>query len=112
MEKSVILKGKWVQLEPMNISHADGLVAASAADPDLYNWSPVPQGKEEVLKYIQTAIEWREMGKAEPFAIVRVSDGAVIGSTRLWNLENWLWKPGSPRFHSNFPDTCEIGYTG
>jgi N-acetyltransferase len=111
MEKSIVLKGKYVWLEPMDYSHADGLVVASAEDSNLYKWSPVPQGKEEVLKYIQTAVEWREAGKAEPFVIIRVSDGVVIGSTRLWNLEKWLWKPGSPRYHWNFPDTCEIGYT-
>lgn len=111
MEKSVILNGKRIRLEPMDFSHVDGLTAASAADPDLYKWSPVPQGKEEVLKYIQTAIEWREDGKAEPFVITRVSDGVVIGSTRLFNLEKWLWKPGSKRYNWAFPDTCEIGYT-
>jgi N-acetyltransferase len=111
MEKSDTLKGKWIQLEPMDFSHADGLTAASAADPDLYKWSPVPQGKEEVLKYIQTATEWRDAGKAEPFVITRLSDGVVVGSTRFFNLEKWLWKPGSRRYNWAYPDTCEIGYT-
>ena len=111
MEKSAILKGKYVRLEPMDIRHADGLVSASASDPILYKWSPVPQGKEEVLKYIQTAIEWREAGKAEPFVVIREKDGVVIGSTRIWNLERWLWKPGNPKYNSGNPDTCEIGYT-
>ena len=67
MEKSVILNGKRIRLEPMGFSHMDGLAAASATDPDLYKWSPVPQGKEEVLKYIQTAIEWREIGESRTF---------------------------------------------
>ncbi len=26
-------------------------------------------------------------------------------------MEKWLWRPGSPRFNWEFPDTCEIGYT-
>src|SRR5277367_6271715 len=111
MEKSAILKGKYVWLEPMGFSHTDGLASASASDISLYKWSPVPQGKEEVRKYIQTAIDLRDAGKAEPFVIIRVSDGAVIGSTRLWNLDRWLWKPDSPRYNGEFPDTCEIGYT-
>ena len=111
MEKSVALKGKYVWLEPMEFRHADGLTSASASDISLYKWSPVPQGKEEMSKYIQTAIDWREAGKAEPFVIFRISDGAVIGSTRIWNLEKWLWKPENPRYNWEFPDTCEIGYT-
>ncbi|HSZ35015.1 MAG TPA: GNAT family protein [Puia sp.] len=111
MEKSVTLQGKWIRLEPMDFSHSDGLAAAAALDRDLYKWSPVLQGKDQAHKYIQTAIEWREAGKADPFVIVREHDGLVIGSTRLWNLEKWAWSPDSPRFGWKFPDTCEIGYS-
>jgi RimJ/RimL family protein N-acetyltransferase len=46
-----------------------------------------------------------------PFAIVRASDGAVIGSTRFWNIERWSWPPGHVRHGRPFPDACEIGYT-
>jgi RimJ/RimL family protein N-acetyltransferase len=111
MEKAVVLNGKYVRLEPMDFIHVDGLTQASSSDISLYKWSPVPQGKEEVHKYIQTAIEWREAGKAIPYVIIRISDGAMIGSTRFWNLDKWLWKPDSPRYNWQFPDTCEIGYT-
>ncbi len=111
MKTSVVLKGKYVRLESMDFRHTEGLAAASALDPSLYKWSPVPQGQDEVHKYIQTAIEWREAGKAVPFVIVRELDDVVIGSTRFFNLEKWLWKPGSSRFNWEFPDTCEIGYT-
>ncbi len=111
MEKSVTLQGKGIRLEPMDFSHIDGLVAAAAMDRDLYKWSPVMEGKEQARKYIQTAIEWRDAGKADPFVVVRQIDGMVIGSTRLWNLEKWAWSPDSSRFGWKFPDTCEIGYT-
>ena len=46
-----------------------------------------------------------------PFAIVRVADGVVIGSTRFWNLERWSWPQGHPSHGRNLPDVCEIGYT-
>ena len=48
---------------------------------------------------------------AVPFAIVRMDDGVVIGSTRFWNLERWAWPQGHPRHAHKFPDACEIGYT-
>jgi N-acetyltransferase len=111
LEKTGILQGKHIRLEPLDNQHAEGLVSAAASDISLYQWSAVPQGFNEVLVYIQTAKDLRETGKAVPFAIVRESDGLVIGSTRFWNLERWLWKPGAPRYGTEFPDTCEIGYT-
>jgi RimJ/RimL family protein N-acetyltransferase len=105
------LSGKLVRLEPLNHSFANALVAASATDPSLYKWSPVPQGKIAVDRYIETALAWRDAGTAFPFAIVRVSDSEVVGSTRFWNLEQWAWPEGAARHGRHFPDVCEIGHT-
>jgi RimJ/RimL family protein N-acetyltransferase len=106
-----VLQGRHVCLEPLERRHVDGLVAAAAADPSLYRWSPVPQGAQEVAGYVQTALAWQDAGTAVPFAIVRVSDGLVIGSTRFWNLERWSWPEGHPSHGRGLPDVCEIGYT-
>lgn len=86
-------------------------MAASAVDPSLYQWSPVPQGKAQATNYVETALAWRDAGTAVPFAIVRMNDDAVIGSTRFWNLERWAWRQGHPRRSRQFPEACEIGYT-
>lgn len=75
--ETVELAGRHVRLEPLDYRHVDGFVYA-ADDPTLYRWSPVPQGKAEAVKYIETALTWRNAGTAEPFAIVRVADGVVI----------------------------------
>jgi RimJ/RimL family protein N-acetyltransferase len=109
--ESFELSGFHVRLKPLDHSHVDGLVMAAAADPSLYQWSPVPQGKAAAMSYIHTALAWRDAGSAVPFAIVRASDGAVIGSTRFWNIERWSWPPGHVRHGRPFPDACEIGYT-
>jgi RimJ/RimL family protein N-acetyltransferase len=109
--ESLVLSGKHVRLEPLDHRHIDGLVAASAVDRSLYQWSPVPQGKAEAIRYVDTALEWRDAGSAVPFAIIRVDDGVVIGSTRFFNLERWAWPPGHPRYGRQDPDACEIGYT-
>src|SRR5438132_2280426 len=89
--EGLVLPGTHVRLEPLDRRHIDGLVAAAAADPSLYQWSLVPQGKVEVSGYVETALAWRDAGSAVPYATVRADDGAVIGSTRGWNLERWSW---------------------
>jgi RimJ/RimL family protein N-acetyltransferase len=109
--ESLSLPGRYVHLEPLEHGHIDGLVAAAAADPSLYEWSLVPQGKAEMTSYIDTAQTWRNAGSAVPFAIVRADDGVVIGSTRFWNLERWPWPPWHLSHDRNTPDACEIGYT-
>jgi RimJ/RimL family protein N-acetyltransferase len=109
--EALVLTGRQVRLEPLNHRIVDGLVAAAAADPSLYQWSPVPQGRVEAACYVDTALNWQEAGTAVPFAIIRMDDGLVIGSTRFWNLERWAWPPGNPRHSRHLPDVCEIGYT-
>jgi RimJ/RimL family protein N-acetyltransferase len=100
-----------VRLEALARRHVEGLAMAAAGDRDLYRWSPVPQGTEETIRYVETALAWREQGKAETFATVRVADGVVIGSTRFFDLEKWAWPEGHPRHGRVHPDGCEIGYT-
>jgi RimJ/RimL family protein N-acetyltransferase len=107
----LVLAGSDVRLEPLEHAHVDGLVVAAAGDPALYQWSPVPQGRAAAITYVDTALAWREAGSAVPFAIVRASDGAVMGSTRFWNVERWAWPAGHARHGRPFPDACEIGYT-
>jgi RimJ/RimL family protein N-acetyltransferase len=107
----LLLTGRHVRLEPLDHIHAEGLANAAAADPSLYLWSPVPQGIAAATQYIDTALAWRDAGKATPFAIVRVEDGAVIGSTRCFDIERWAWPQDHPRYGRENPDVCEIGYT-
>lgn len=105
------LQGKHIRLEPLEQRHVDGLVAASSEDPDLYRWTPVPQGKGEATSYVETALGWQDAGTAVAFAILRADNGTVIGSTRFWNLERWAWPANHPSHGRGLPDACEIGYT-
>lgn len=121
-----MLHGRHIRLEPLEHHHIDGLALASkndaaendavgnnaaGNDAELYRWSPVPQGKVEAVKYVETALAWRDAGTAVPFAIVRIADDVIIGSSRFWNLERWAWPPGHPSHGREYPDACEIGYT-
>jgi RimJ/RimL family protein N-acetyltransferase len=111
MGPNVELIGRHVRLEPLDLKHVGALVAAAAPDPSLYRWSPVPQGRAEAQKYVETALAWQAAGTALPFATVRLSHGVVIGSTRFWNIERWAWPQGHDRHGRGLPDACEIGYS-
>lgn len=106
-----VLSGKHIRLEPLQQRHATGLVEAAASDRSRYQWSPVPKGKDEVAGYIETALAWKRAETAVPFAIVRLNDHLVVGSTRFFNLERWPWPSGHPSHGRAVPDACEIGYT-
>jgi RimJ/RimL family protein N-acetyltransferase len=109
--EDVVLEGAHVRLEPLGPNHVDSLVAASAGDPSLYQWSPVPRTREEAIAYVNTALAWKEAGSAVTFATVRKADGVVIGSTRFFLLEYWAWPKGHALHGRTTPDACEIGYT-
>jgi RimJ/RimL family protein N-acetyltransferase len=102
------LIGKMVRLEPLQFQHVPGLVAAATGGGELYRWSPVPQDQAQVRQYVETATAARDSGNAVPFAVVRMDDDTVIGSTRFFDLEYWPWPDSHERVG---PDTCEIGYT-
>jgi RimJ/RimL family protein N-acetyltransferase len=108
---SPVLTGSYIRLEPLSSGHVDGLVAASSGDASLHQWSAVPIGRDAVLRYIETALAWREAGTAVPYATIRLTDGVVIGSTRFFDIGCFAWPAGHPRHGRELPDVCEIGYT-
>jgi N-acetyltransferase len=105
------LTSQHVRLEPLQAEHAEALIAASAGNPELYRWSPVPQTKADAASYIATALAMRDADTGVPFAVVRRADDTVIGSTRFFNIERWPWPAGHAEHKRATPDGCEIGYT-
>jgi N-acetyltransferase len=110
-QESFSLSGSYIRLEPLQPRHIEALVAAACGEGDLYRWTFVPRGIAEMTKYVETAIRWREAGTAVPFATVRQSDGAVIGSTRFFDMDRLPWPEGHERHARVDADVCEIGYT-
>ena len=104
------LKGKHIRLEPLEMRHAAGLVAATAQDRELYKWTLVPFTEAAAREYVQMALDGRAAGYTHAFAVVRLSDGAVIGSTRFYDIGHWAWPVGSP-FAGHAVDVSEIGWT-
>lgn len=111
---TLVLEGKHVRLEPLEMGHADALVEAvnAAVDPSsLYRWTQVPRSAAEADQYIGAALAMRDAGTAMPFVTIRKLDGAVVGSTRFFDMQTFAWPAGHPRHGRTAPDVCEIGYT-
>ncbi len=113
------LEGRHVRLEPLGLPHVPGLLKAAVQDPSLYQWVMVPQDEPAMRRHVEDALAARAKGIAVPFAVVRLDDETVIGSTRFHQLDYWARPvrhaqggraPQTPP-QADVPDTCEIGYT-
>jgi RimJ/RimL family protein N-acetyltransferase len=113
------LEGDYVRLEPLALRHVPGLLKAAAQDPSLYQWVLVPQDEPAMRRHVEDALGARAKGMAVPFAVVRLADETVIGSTRFHQLDYWArperydqgGRPPQTPPQAGTPDTCEIGYT-
>jgi N-acetyltransferase len=87
-----------VKLVPLQTSHRDALLAASA-DGELWNlWYTSVPSEKTVDEYIDTALANRARQDSFPFVVVDKASEQVIGSTRFCNAD-----------HQN--RRLEIGYT-
>jgi RimJ/RimL family protein N-acetyltransferase len=93
------LVGAWVRLEPLAMSHVDGLTAVGL-DPELWRFIPTPvTTSDDMRTYVRRALDEQQRGRSLPFAIVDQASGRVIGSTRYGNIEpehhrleiGWTW---------------------
>ena len=105
-ERPPILEGGLCRLRPLRPEDAADLVAAAAEDPSLYRWTWVPESIESALAYIEEATHDPFVG----FATIRLSDGRLIGSTRL-KVDFWHWPAGHEFEQRTTPDVAEIGWT-
>jgi N-acetyltransferase len=99
-----VLTGELVRLEPLAHEHLAGLLGAVDGGGELYRWTVLPADEAGMRAYVEAAVAGRDRGAMAPFAVVRLADEKVIGSTRFFDLGYWAWA-------RELPDTCEIGYT-
>ncbi|MGH9657560.1 MAG: GNAT family N-acetyltransferase, partial [Bryobacteraceae bacterium] len=77
----VTLEGKHVRLEPLSLSHLEGLCAVGL-EPELWKWvTAAITTPEQMRVYVETALEAQRQRTALPLATVDAATGAVIGST-------------------------------
>jgi RimJ/RimL family protein N-acetyltransferase len=92
------LEGEHVRLVPLRIEHAQPLLEAADED-DIWRWMvPRPDGLAGYERYIRWALDQQILGQQLPFAVIRKSDGVLVGTTRYAHID----PPNR---------TLEIGYT-
>jgi N-acetyltransferase len=82
----VTLTDRGIRLEPLSLTHEQGLRAA-AADGELWNIrvTSVPE-PENTKKYIEDALKMREEGNRFAFAVIEESTGRVLGSSSYHDI--------------------------
>ena len=107
----VTLDGERVRMEPLSREHLTGLVAAADESRATYGLTQVPEGRDKMAGWIESALADAARGAHVPFATVDKVRGRVVGSTRFANIEYWTW-PGAPvEPVPRGPDAVEIGWT-
>jgi RimJ/RimL family protein N-acetyltransferase len=82
----VTLEGTYIQLAPLSLDHHVQLCEVGL-DEDLWRLTTIRlQTPEDMLKYMQTALQGRVEGVALPFVIIEKSSGKVIGTSRYHNI--------------------------
>ena len=82
----VTLRDRGVRLEPLALSHEQGL-AAAAADGELWKIrvTSVPE-PSEVRSYIEAALQGRDQGHRFAFAVLDDATGKVLGTTSYHDI--------------------------
>ena len=95
----VTLAGSRVRMEPLDLSHLAGLVAAGA-DPATWTWMHAPLTDETSMRaWVEEALRNRDAGTEVPLATVDAATGRVLGSTRFMSIVpahrrleiGWTW---------------------
>jgi len=81
------LQGDYVRLEPLSAHHADGLRAAINDGQLDALWFTIVPAADAVDAWIETALAAQAAGRALPFAVRRLRDDRIVGSTRYMNIE-------------------------
>lgn len=112
MLESPALVGYFVRLEPLSLSHLEGLVAAASQSRETFTFTGVPSDEASTRQYIETALQEKDDGTSIPFAIIAKRQGTVAGSTRFMRIQFWNWPGGSTHQRgAHLPDAVEIGAT-
>jgi RimJ/RimL family protein N-acetyltransferase len=95
----VTLEGRYVRLEPLDISHLPALCEAGLFE-ELWQWATTAVRTEaDMERYVRAALSERDAGMALPFSIVKKSSQRIVGSTRFGNIDRqnrkveigWTW---------------------
>lgn len=99
MISPLTLSGAHVRLEALGREHIAALTLIGL-DPDLWQWTiSRVSTPEEMVAYVENALNERAQGHALPFATIDRASGTVVGSTRFGAIDRvhrrveigWTW---------------------
>ncbi len=83
----VVLKGRHATLLPLAREHGTEVIAA-ASDGELWRlWYTSVPAPEATAAWIEAALDMRAKHGAMPFVVRENASGAIVGSTRYFNVE-------------------------
>jgi N-acetyltransferase len=83
----VVLEGRLVRLEPLNMDHLPAL-AEVAFSPTIWKWMPMYVTSEADLRlWIEQALDQAAVGRALPWITWSKGSGRIIGSTRYMDID-------------------------
>jgi RimJ/RimL family protein N-acetyltransferase len=108
-----VLEGRHARLEPLSEDHVPGLAAAAAEDRSSFTYTWVPHGTAEAAEYVRSALAEHARGRALPWAVRRLADGRILGSTRYLDMEVLasFGEPAPAPSDDRPPSVLEIGNT-
>jgi N-acetyltransferase len=95
----VTLAGTRVRLEPLSLSHLDGLCEVGL-DAALWRYSQtLVESRDDMRAYVETALRLQAEGAALPFTVVERASGRAVGSSRYAAIDRgnrhleigWTW---------------------
>jgi RimJ/RimL family protein N-acetyltransferase len=92
------LKGRWLDLVPLEEVHIPALMAIARANPKAFRFTSTPITDEQCERYFTRAFELMQRQEAAVFTLVHQQERKIIGTSRLTDFK---WQ------HRN----CELGYT-
>jgi RimJ/RimL family protein N-acetyltransferase len=105
-----VLEGRHARLEPLSERHVPELAAAAAGDRAGYAFTRVPDGVPGARRYVRDALAEHAAGRTLPWAVRRLADGRIVGSTRYLDMEVFGSGDGKPA-DDRPPTVLEIGST-
>ncbi|WP_264551653.1 GNAT family N-acetyltransferase [Flavobacterium sp. N2038] len=84
----IILEDELVLLRPLQESDVDNLLEISINEPETWKYSLVgADGRENLIKYIQSAIKARDDKREFPFIVFDKKSQKYAGSTRFYDIQ-------------------------
>lgn len=85
---NIILEDDFVQLRSLQLSDVENLLEISENEPDTWKYSQIKaDGKENLINYIQLAIQARENRTQFPFIVFDKKQQKYAGSTRFYDIQ-------------------------